>query len=120
MIKELSCRKYLCILNVNDVGKCINTVIHFKMLALACTVLLIEKLKYNFEQTRSLSADKACAYAYNNGNRLFINLYPATIFSGKCRLGLKSAAYIQVHFRLGACLKANNMHPDQTAPNGAV
>ena len=49
-----------------------------------------------------------------------LTFIPPQFFSGKCRLGLKSAAYIQVHFRLGACMKASNMHPDQTAPNGAV
>ena len=31
-----------------------------------------------------------------------------------------SAAYIQVHLRLGFILEANNMNPDQTAPLGAV
>ena len=31
-----------------------------------------------------------------------------------------SAAYIQVHLRLGFIMEANNMNPDQTAPLGAV
>ena len=33
---------------------------------------------------------------------------------------LTSAEHIQVHFRLDFYMEANNMNPDQTAPEGAV
>ena len=51
--------------------------------------------------------------------------YPATIFFLplfflQCHLLFTFAAYIQVHFRLDVFMEANIMHPDQTAPKGAV
>ena len=40
--------------------------------------------------------------------------------SQKYCLHTTSDAYIQMHFRLDFFMEANNMNPDQTAPNRAV
>ena len=84
----------------------------------------LSMLERNLYKTFLLDTQNLCLIRNNHFCAIYyLTVILPTFLCSKnvlCFLVFKSAAYIQVHFRLDFIIEANTMNPNQTAPFGIV